>query len=701
MVVCKEKYDGTIACVHKGTPYAAISVGYVFRMLAFAFVMTVAVLSASAQKIVKMDVPRHLCVGDTFFVSFGVNSDKNIVFQYPGYTLGHTDTVFLPDGIPCGDMGCAYQSSVTYVDFPDTAHLVEDDMIRYLCLNMEHSYIGDIYISLECPNGQKVDVMRFGGILNSSCADYVPESSNTWLEGENVFNFCDFGQAVPTSSGCNPNNPQNVPGVGWNYCWSDNANYSYNYATNVDDGIIYRYGHSNWDIIDSSNVANFSNFYHPDQPFQNLLGCPLNGQWTVTVIDGYAGDNGYLFGWSLSLDATLIGYVECPLDSFSVLGPNAVRVDDSSFFFYMPDDIDHDTTVRYIFRMFDECGNRYDTSTYVTFHAAQDIYFYDEVFEDQLPYTFNGVMFLDSVSDMVFPPCSDRYGCDSTVHFTLDVWRSYNFLYDTTVCDEDLPVLWHGISFDNADTLTLSLQTVHDADSIVVLQLAVQKKDTTDMYVGICNGAPYTWVNGVTYYDDSQHPLYTFTNTTGACDSVVRLNLMYNGDSYKANIRVSPNPVVDADTRVKLQDLSNSISRLWTFDGHLDTARNCSFVFEYPKDSVEVLFTGQDVYGCTDTASVVVYSNIYVYWVPNVITPDESTNKTFSIFSRHILSGMVHIYSRAGLHITDFDALTGSWDGTKNGKPCPQGAYVWKMEYITDFNPQIRHHVIGTVTILR
>lgn len=147
--------------------------------------------------------------------------------------------------------------------------------------------------------------------------------------------------------------------------------------------------------------------------------------------------------------------------------------------------------------------------------------------------------------------------------------------------------------------------------------------------------------------------------------------------------------------------ISKSSSRQWFLEDRIDTARVCSFAFAYPKDSVEVLFTGRDISGCKDTTTLMIYSNIYVYWIPNVFTPDESTNRLFSVFSRHILSGTVYIYNRSGAYITDFDVLTGSWDGTKNGIPCPQGTYVWKIDYTTDFTPEVLQSAVGTVTILR
>ena len=42
--------------------------------------------------------------------------------------------------------------------------------------------------------------------------------------------------------------------------------------------------------------------YEPIEPLSNLIGCPANGVWTLTVIDNWAADDGTLFSFGLNLD---------------------------------------------------------------------------------------------------------------------------------------------------------------------------------------------------------------------------------------------------------------------------------------------------------------------------------------------------------------------------------------------------------------
>ncbi len=63
---------------------------------------------------------------------------------------------------------------------------------------------------------------------------------------------------------------------------------------------------------------------------------------------------------------------------------------------------------------------------------------------------------------------------------------------------------------------------------------------------------------------------------------------------------------------------------------------------------------------------------------PNVITPNMPGNNRFSLYcSHHILQAEVSVYNRMGTKVAQFDGLTGSWDGTSQGRTCHQGAYVY------------------------
>jgi gliding motility-associated-like protein len=172
-------------------------------------------------------------------------------------------------------------------------------------------------------------------------------------------------------------------------------------------------------------------------------------------------------------------------------------------------------------------------------------------------------------------------------------------------------------------------------------------------------------------------------------------------DETEAQVKVYPNPVTYDNHTVVLNDVSSSKDRQWLFGDQTDTSRICSFVYPIPDDSVLVLFSAHDRYGCTDSVTIVVYSDLSNFWVPNAFTPDESTNDRFFVKSFDITSGVVNVFSRDGLSVCSFDALTGSWDGTKNGSPCPQGTYVWKLTYTSRRNPDIYKQAVGTVTLLR
>ena len=49
-------------------------------------------------------------------------------------------------------------------------------------------------------------------------------------------------------------------------------------------------------------------------------------------------------------------------------------------------------------------------------------------------------------------------------------------------------------------------------------------------------------------------------------------------------------------------------------------------------------------------------------------------------------------------HTTDIEE---GWDGTHNGTPLPQAAYVYKCRYRDQLTPTGYQNVTGTVTLLR
>lgn len=151
--------------------------------------------------------------------------------------------------------GVPFSSSINFTQFAPGATVQNTSSIASICVNMEHSYIGDLVISATCPNGQNIIFHQQGG-------------AGTFL-------------GVPVD---NDNTP-NAQGVCWNYCWSPAA-------TN-----------GTWAQNPGGTLA--AGTYQSVQPFTNLVGCPLNGTWTITFNDLLGSDNGFVCDWSISFAPSL------------------------------------------------------------------------------------------------------------------------------------------------------------------------------------------------------------------------------------------------------------------------------------------------------------------------------------------------------------------------------------------------------------
>lgn len=303
--------------------------------------------------------PSPVCSGLEMDVTFSYYDDGVVkldsVYSEQLAVLNVSDTIFLPDGVNCGG-GCAYQSPVIFNAFSPMATITSADDILYLRVKMEHSYIGDIYIALTCPNGQSVKIMnKYGSSGSASCAGSIPLPWG-WQQTSNIYPAAHFGvigYANNADYKCDPE--KNEIGTTWNYCWSNNTDPAYGYGYAPGSGRVYDMSNIHNGIVDSTNTVNMTHLYHPDQPFSNLIGCPLNGVWAITVIDGWSGDNGYITEWEMALDSTLLPdtwYYEVYPVSYEVLGPGAHGTHVS---------FDQTGMVNYTIRVVDEYGCVYDT----------------------------------------------------------------------------------------------------------------------------------------------------------------------------------------------------------------------------------------------------------------------------------------------------------------------------------------------------
>lgn len=215
-----------------------------------------------------------------------------------------TGTCFIPDGEDCGQ-GCSISKFFLFNQFHPGATIQSAEDIQYVRLKMEHERIGDLNIRLTCPNGQYVDLLSPSPIYTptlSPCSNQVFTLGTGWHATENasidahlgLFNGNDGVDACDTAA--------NPIGVCWNYCWSESTINGYQYACG--NAYVYEdcnhisapnpYASTTSLYVDSTDVANMVNVYHPDMHFTNLIECPMNGVWSIKVIDYSEEMNGYI-----------------------------------------------------------------------------------------------------------------------------------------------------------------------------------------------------------------------------------------------------------------------------------------------------------------------------------------------------------------------------------------------------------------------
>jgi len=198
-------------------------------------------------------------------------------------SLSVAGTTYLPDG-----SGVSYTSNLVFTGFPVGQSITQVSDIVQVFAEMEHSYLGDLNITISCPNNSTITLKSY------------PGGTSTFL-GEPI-----------------DNNAAQVAGLGYMYQWKPsgtttmlNAVGTYSHSFTDVNGNSY----SNHSYLPPSTAYPLTSTasspfpivqYLPETPFINLVGCPLNGSWSITVTDNLMIDNGFIFSWGIDFNPTLL-----------------------------------------------------------------------------------------------------------------------------------------------------------------------------------------------------------------------------------------------------------------------------------------------------------------------------------------------------------------------------------------------------------
>ncbi len=324
----------------------------------------------------------------------------------------------------------------------------------------------------------------------------------------------------------------------------------------------------------------------------------------------------------------------------------------------------------------------------------------DTVFEHQLPHSYLDIIFTTDIDTTLV--ISNTDGCDSIIFYSLHVNRNIYIELDSAVCENNLPFIWYGVEFNHADDTTVIVPVANSngIDSIITLHVNILPIFNSVEEVYLCFGDSITWIDGNTYYSNTDEPIFILQANNG-CDSIINLHLRIDDGKITSRMKVSPTMVTHEQRMVELTDLSEySSDRIWLLPDMVSTNKICRYEYPIDKDSVEIILIAYNEHECSDTSSTIVRIDGDIF-VPNAFTPTQESNNKFFVVTKNIHSINVRIYDRNGGFIYQYETLDGEWDGRRNGQVCPQGSYVYRIEYTTKANPKEVKLKIGTVTLIR
>jgi hypothetical protein len=172
---------------------------------------------------------------------------------------------------------------------------------------------------------------------------------------------------------------------------------------------------------------------------------------------------------------------------------------------------------------------------------------------NQLPYLWNGISVTAGGPSAAIYITNNAVGCDSVVKLNLTVNNTSAFTQLMTKCSNQLPFVWNGITVTTSGPVAATYTSLNSVgcDSITTLNLTVNNTSSFTENMTICaSELPYTW-NGITVAAGGTNAATFVDTNTAGCDSVVTLNLTVTPTVLPTiNITVSPGTTVPVGTPV-------------------------------------------------------------------------------------------------------------------------------------------------------
>jgi gliding motility-associated-like protein len=318
---------------------------------------------------------------------------------------------------------------------------------------------------------------------------------------------------------------------------------------------------------------------------------------------------------------------------------------------------------------------------------------------NELPYNWNGVTFSEGGTQNT--TLNTVNNCDSIITMNLEVSTTLSSNNSISICENQLPYNWNGLVFNAGGTQTTTLQSTAGCDSLATLTLTVFNTLTSITNQSICsNELPYNW-NGLNFTSSGNQSI-TLSSVSG-CDSIATLNLTVN--------TIPPAPLVGSDSTYCQNDLPEEIYAVstgtvfWYSDPNLTDFLSANpTLFPTQNIGTTEYFATQLINGCQGpSASVFITFEECNIIIPTAFTPDGDNSNDYwqltgidQIFPKN----KVYIYNRWGNLIfesTEGNYESNAWNGLYNNELMPVGTYY----FIIEFNDGNRPGETGIVSLIK
>ncbi len=613
-----------------------------------------------------------ICSGTPLDINVGYSSISTVNVTLPSFyqssSLAYDSATFIPDGGAMG--GACYNTYVTFNVFNPGQLVTQASDVVSVCVNMEHSFQGDLEMKLICPNGQSSTVKEY--VMSGGAFIGVPKG------GANHPNYDCGGtfSCQPCTTPCQLDPLQNQAGEGWNYCWT---------SMSPQFGTMQSYGGGAQ--IDSGS-------YTPFQPFSNLIGCPLNGTWNFQVCDYWGIDNGWVFSWELNLDPSILpvnwGYT-VPIDTVIWSGPWISSVGHNIMTLFP----DTGGVFNYNVQIIDEFGCTYDTNVNINVVTTPVL-------------NLGPDTSMCAGNTITITPPNYPFG----TYYWLPFGDTSQVLNATESASYKLIVMTGNgnIQCMGTDTININffptplISFVPDdyggCQPVIVSFDNATKPSTATFLWDFGDGTTSTDASPIHEYITPGIYNVTLTATTG--EGCV--------ESYSVNslIKVFAQPVAGftadpATTTIQNANITftntttNGVNYLWTFGDNTEGSHDVNPTHIYTDKGVyEVWMWVETPEGCKDSLSVKIEVIDDILTIPNVITPNgDGRNDYFEVKNLDsYLSNELLVYNRWGKKVYEKANYQNDWDGSN----ADDGTYYFVLRckgLIKD------NEITGTITIIR